>query len=221
MSHQFTRSSLKVAAIIIAGCLALPFGAGVASAEDQPSSSTIIKSLTPRKNAGHTRSLATSPDATTKNLADTAYVKSLRNRKTRSLSTVELDKLSAITETKPNIDLEINFELNSDRITRSAKETVDELGKALSDPSLKGNTFVLAGYADATGSPDYNQDLSERRAAAVKEYLIDNFHIPEPNLVTVGYGSTHFKNKDNPRAAENRRVAVTNMDDSATASNSN
>jgi outer membrane protein OmpA-like peptidoglycan-associated protein len=220
MTYRFAKSAFKIAAFVIAGGLILSLGAGTASAEDQPSSSTIIKSLKPR-NSGHTRSLAASPDATAKTLADTAFVKNLRKRKTRSLSTVELDKLSAITDTKPNIDLEINFELNSDRITRSARETVDELGKALTDPSLKGNTFVLAGYADATGTPEYNQDLSERRAAAVKEYLIENFQIPEASLVTVGYGSTHLKNKDEPRAPENRRVAVTNMDDSATAKNSN
>jgi outer membrane protein OmpA-like peptidoglycan-associated protein len=82
---------------------------------------------------------------------------------------------------------------------------------------LKGNTFILAGHADATGKPGYNQELSERRAAAVKQYLMEHYNIPADSLVTAGYGSTHLKNTADPYAAENRRVAVVNMDDSTTA----
>jgi len=48
----------------------------------------------------------------------------------------------------------------------------------------------------------------------VKRYLVEKFEIPASNLVTVGYGSTHLKNPKDPFAAENRRVAVTNMADS-------
>jgi outer membrane protein OmpA-like peptidoglycan-associated protein len=217
MSNGFCKSGHKAAALLIAGCFALSLGIGLARAGDQPSPQTIIKSLTPPKDATRTRGLSESPADKAKRLDDAAFINSIRDRKTRSLSTVELDKLSTITAEKPNIDLEINFEFDSDRISRSAKSTVEALGKALTDPSLKGNTFVLAGYADATGKADYNQDLSERRAAAVKQYLVDNYSIPAANIVTVGYGSTHLKNTKDPYAAENRRVAVVNMNDSATA----
>ena len=65
--------------------------------------------------------------------------------------------------------------------------------------------------------PAYNQELSERRADSVKRYLVEKFDIPASNLVTAGYGSTHFKNANDPFAAENRRVAVTNMADSKVA----
>jgi outer membrane protein OmpA-like peptidoglycan-associated protein len=213
MSNDFTSLGLKVACSLIIGSLALSLGIGFAGAEEQPSASTILKTLIPNSK---TRSLSSPADAA-KNAENKAFLDSLRNRKTRSLSTVELDKLTTITVDKPNIDLEINFEFNSDRISQTALSTVEALGKALTDPALKGNTFVLAGYADATGKPDYNQDLSERRASAVKQYLMENYHMPTASLVTVGYGSTHLKNPKDPYAAENRRVAVVNMDDSATA----
>ena len=215
MPHKFSSLARKVAYSFMIGSLALALGMGFASAGEQPSASTIIKTLTPPKSM--TRGLSASPADTAKRAADKAFIDSIRNKKTRSLSTVELDKIATIAKERPNIDLEINFEFNSDRISKAALPTVEALGKALTDPALKGNTFILAGHADATGKADYNQDLSERRADAVKRYLVENYQLPDASLVTVGYGSTHLKNTKDPYAAENRRVAVVNMDDSATA----
>jgi hypothetical protein len=57
------------------------------------------------------------------------------------------------------------------------------LGKALSDPNLKGSTFVVAGHTDAVGSEIYNQDLSERRTDSIKRYLVDKFGIASNDLV--------------------------------------
>jgi outer membrane protein OmpA-like peptidoglycan-associated protein len=210
---MFRRLGLKSAQSLIVGALAFVLGIGFAVAEDKPSTSTIIKSLTPQKTL--TRGLS-APAAKT-SAEDEAFIEGLRKRKTRSLSPVELDKVATIAEDKPKIDLEIQFELNSDRISRAAESTVEALGKALSDSALKGNTFILAGHADALGDAEYNQSLSERRAAAVKRFLVQEYDIPEDRLVAVGYGKTRLKNKKDPYAAENRRVAVINMDDSQTA----
>jgi len=215
MSNNFGRSGFKVATIVIAGCLVSSLAVGFAGAEDRPSASTIIRSLTPPTTATHTRGLSDPKADAAKKSDEAAFLNSLRDHKTRSLSTVELDKLSTITAEKPNIDLEINFESNSSRISKSALPTVEALGKALTDMALKENTFILAGHADAKGKAARNQILSEQRAESVKRYLVDNYQIPEANLLTFGYGSTHFKNPSNPYAAENRRVAVVNMNDSS------
>ena len=55
------------------------------------------------------------------------------------------------------------------RSGKSSGAAVEELGKALSDPTLKGSTFMVAGHTDAVGSEGYNQDLSERRADTIKK----------------------------------------------------
>ncbi len=206
MSHRIGSLGLKLVYSLMAGSLALALGAGFANAQNQPSSTTIIKKLTPT-----TRSL--SPADAAKNAEDQKFINTLRQR-TRSLSSGEREKIADATKDKPSIDLEINFEFNSAQIGARAAAQVNELGKALTDPNLKGNTFVLAGYADAKGEDTYNQELSERRADAVKRYLSEKFGIPATNLVTVGYGETHLKNPSDPSAAENRRVAVSNMADS-------
>jgi outer membrane protein OmpA-like peptidoglycan-associated protein len=200
-------------ALVTAG-LALA-GSGFAGAGEQPSTSAIINKLTPKQPL--TRSLSVSPAETAKNNENNKFVDSLRGRTTRSLSTGDREKIAVIAKEKPSIDLEINFEYNSDQISRSAMTTVESLGKALTDPALAGNTFILAGYTDAKGGEEYNQNLSERRADAVKRYLSEKYSVAADRLVTVGYGKSHLKNPANPSAAENRRVAVTNMADKKVA----
>jgi len=164
-----------------------------------------------------TRGLSASPAEAAKNAEEGRFIGTLRNRTTRSLSMGERDQIATIAKERPSIDLEINFEFNSDRIGRAALPTVEALGKALTDPALKGNTFILAGHTDAKGKPAYNQSLSERRADAVKEFLIEKYSIPATTLVTAGYGQTRLKNTKEPFAAENRRVAIVNMADSKVA----
>ena len=73
---------------------------------------------------------------------------------------------------------------------------MQELGKALSDASLKGSTFVVAGHTDAIGGEAYNQDLSERRADTIKKYLTEKYGITGSDLVTVGYGKTKPKDRE-------------------------
>jgi outer membrane protein OmpA-like peptidoglycan-associated protein len=119
---------------------------------------------------------------------------------------------------KPNIDLEINFDYNSADISARSMPSVQALGRALTNPDLKGSTFVVAGYTDAVGGEAYNQDLSERRADSIKRYLVDKFGIASGDLVTVGYGKTRLKDPDRPMAEVNRRVQVVNMESKQTAS---
>jgi outer membrane protein OmpA-like peptidoglycan-associated protein len=95
---------------------------------------------------------------------------------------------------------------------------VQHLGEALSDPQLKGSTFVVAGHTDGIGGEAYNQDLSERRADTIKRVLVDKYHIASSDLVTVGYGKTKLKDAANPSDPLNRRVQVVNTEVDTTAS---
>ena len=142
----------------------------------------------------------------------------MRNRNTRSLSLNEREQIAEIASAKPKIDLEIRFDYNSAEISKTSLPAVQELGKALSNPDLKGSTFVVAGHTDAIGTEEYNQGLSERRADSIKRYLTDKYGIASADLVTVGYGKSKPKDPSAPTDAINRRVQVVNMD-SKTASN--
>ncbi len=69
--------------------------------------------------------------------------------------------------------------------------------------------FVVSGHTDATGPENYNQGLSERRAASVKNWLVSN-GIPETRLEAVGYGETQAKYDNNTKEGRklNRRVEM-------------
>jgi outer membrane protein OmpA-like peptidoglycan-associated protein len=211
MSAFFSSLKYKLACSAVAAGLALP--AGLAFAAERVSPESIINALTPRKPL--TRSLSVNPvePATSRDAEIKKFVDSLRNRSTRSLTSTEREHIAMIAKERPRIDLEIKFDFNSAKISRSALPDVQALGKALSDPSLKGNSFVLAGHTDAVGSDSSNQDLSERRADAVKQYLVENYGLTPSQLLTAGYGESRLKDTKNPNAAGNRRVEIVNMAD--------
>src|ERR1700682_1076546 len=190
---------------------ALSMTAGLALAGDiTVSADQILSALKPKP---LTRGLSTGPQVDPAVQAkETSFVDTLRNRKTRSLSLGEREEIAEIASTKPNIDLEIHFDYNSADISKGSTRAVQELGKALSNASLKGSTFVVAGHTDAVGGETYNQDLSERRADTIKKYLIDKYGIAGANLVTVGYGKDKPKDPNAPMDPANRRVQVVNMD---------
>ena len=143
---------------------------------------------------------------------ENTFLASVRDRKTRSLSLGEREEIATIASTKPNIELEIQFDYNSAEISKASLQAAQELGKALSNPSLRGSTFVVAGHTDGIGGDAFNQDLSERRADTIKNYLMQKFGIDGSDLVTVGYGKTKLKDAQNPADRINRRVQVVNME---------
>src|SRR6476620_2876293 len=199
----------------MAGLTGIIFLAGLLSpapshAAEQRSADDIINALKPPR---ITRGLTTSPSDAARAADETRFLSAVRNRPTRSRSTEERDKIASIANSKPKIDLEINFEYNSAVIGSKAMPQITELGKALTSEDLKGRTFIFAGFTDAKGSETYNQGLSERRADAVKQFLSEKYGIAAANLVTVGYGQSQLKDAANPFAAENRRVQVTNAAD--------
>jgi outer membrane protein OmpA-like peptidoglycan-associated protein len=183
-------------------------GARVAAA-DPISAEQIINALGPKP---VTRSLTlSSPQAPATSPEEAKVLDSVRNRPTRSLTLDERQELATIAKDKLSIDIDIDFDYNSAQIGSTGTPWITALGKALSSPQLANGTFMLAGHTDGKGSDAFNQDLSERRADAVKRYLIARYKLPANNLIAVGYGKSILKNKDNPLASENRRVQVVNM----------
>jgi len=193
-----------LACLMVASGLVLASGAQV-PAEERPSEQQILNALKP---AARTRGLTSTPQ----NVEQQRFIDSLRAVKTRSLTTAEREKVATIVKEKPSIDLEVYFDFDSAAITPRAVPDLDNLGRALSNPELRGGVFLVGGHADAKGTAEYNQGLSERRAQAVKRFLIQKFRLPDDSLVTAGYGKEQLKNRSDPFAAENRRVQIVNLE---------
>ncbi|MFN3077027.1 MAG: OmpA family protein [Alphaproteobacteria bacterium] len=109
------------------------------------------------------------------------------------------------------IDLEVNFKTGSARLTPDAEIVLDNLGRALMSPELVSNRFLVAGHTDAAGSDAFNQTLSEKRAAAVRDYLVQQHHVAFGRLMTIGHGRSRLADPEHPVSEINRRVQVTNL----------
>ncbi len=112
------------------------------------------------------------------------------------------------TQSKPaaGLDMLVNFDLNSARLTPDARAKLEEFVKALQDNRLSQLHFVVAGYTDASGSERYNEDLSVRRAQSVMAFLLEN-GVKPARLKAVGFGETHPRVAD-PYDPVNRRVEM-------------
>src|SRR3954469_8302127 len=100
----------------------------------------------------------------------------------------------------------VYFPLNKYTLSDSDKKMLDDLAtKAL---EMKGYVIEVAGFADSSGDPDKNLELSQRRADAVVQYLAVAHKIPPRRIVTpIGYGDLHSRDSKTPEAqTRDRRV---------------
>ncbi len=209
----------RIATFVLTCAFAFVIGAGLAPSFAQSSLERKIEDSLKFKSEpgkpvtrGLTRSLVNSdPKAD----AERKFIQGLRTRAitiepTQAVVKEEREKIAEIVKDKPKIDLEIYFDYNSAVIGPKAIPAVNALGAVLVKPDFKGGVFIVNGHTDAAGSAEYNQGLSERRAQAVRRYLIEKFNLPPDTLIAAGFGKEQLKLPQQPLADENRRVQVVN-----------
>jgi outer membrane protein OmpA-like peptidoglycan-associated protein len=101
------------------------------------------------------------------------------------------------------------FEYDSATLQSSAISQLQKLGTLIQrNPKA---TFTVEGYTDSFGTPEYNLDLSQRRADSVKQYLVEAMRISPAQIETRGYGATKFRTSPNGSIegqSSNRRVEI-------------
>lgn len=101
-----------------------------------------------------------------------------------------------------------HFDYNSSRVTNIGKAILDEIAlKLKQDPALRAQVI---GYSDGRGSDAGNQKMSERRAAAVKAYLVDRHGIDASRIDTEGRGAAEpvASNDTAEGRSKNRRAVI-------------
>jgi OOP family OmpA-OmpF porin len=102
----------------------------------------------------------------------------------------------------------VPFKLNQYVLTQSAK---DDLDKLATDMQTDKRFFVaVEGYTDKTGTKEYNEALSRKRADAVVEYLVAKHDVPIYRIHMIGLGPEKPVDEARNREAraKNRRVEV-------------
>ncbi len=105
----------------------------------------------------------------------------------------------------------VNFELDSDRLTKESLKILDGVATTLTANS--DIRVQVAGHTDSQGENVYNKDLSQRRATSVVDYLISK-GVASTNLVPMGYGEEQpiAGNASAAGRAQNRRVELVRID---------
>jgi outer membrane protein OmpA-like peptidoglycan-associated protein len=111
---------------------------------------------------------------------------------------------------KITFDSGLLFEVDSAMLSEEAKVNLTEMGRVLNQ--YPDTNILIEGHTDATGSEQYNQDLSERRAKSVSVYLVQQ-NVAGGRMTTVGYGEMQpvATNESASGREANRRVEVAIM----------
>ena len=121
-----------------------------------------------------------------------------------------------VTEAEIKIDLaaDVLFDFDTAEIKKQAEPALQNLATVLkANPGAK---VAIEGHTDGRGADDYNQKLSEARAASVKQWLVTNAQVEGANIATRGWGktkpvahNTKPDGSDDPEGrAKNRRVEI-------------
>lgn len=100
-----------------------------------------------------------------------------------------------------------SFRIGSAELPDQLKKQLEVFAEVLKARRGSNRVVRIEGHADASGTAEVNQSLSQRRAEAVRDFLVSLGADPAM-LAPVGVGSNAPKNNRDPFAAENRRVEI-------------
>lgn len=121
----------------------------------------------------------------------------------------ELDQLKVEQQERGTVFTlsDVVFDVDSDQLNEGGERSLRQIAEALKQNP--DSQILVEGYTDSTGSEQYNQDLSRRRAEAVKESFVEQ-GIPPERIRTEGHGEQFpVASNDTPQGRQlNRRVEI-------------
>ena len=148
-------------------------------------------------------------DASDDDLYDTLSAPPL-GRLERGYSLDEIRYSASLRDYMRRIDLDsINFEFGSFEVASDQYPKLERLARVVRRmlERNEAEVFMIEGHTDAVGSDEDNITLSDHRAEAVADILVNEFGIPPENLITQGYGEQYLKVQTEAPERLNRRSA--------------
>ena len=128
----------------------------------------------------------------------------------KSPTALDKDVLDPSSVSGGQVNLAIQFAVNSHAIQPQSIFILDNLGSAINRDNLKNEIVVINGHSDTDGTSEHNLHLSLKRAISVRDYLSQNFGISVARLRVMGYGEALplVSNDTNEHKKLNRRVEI-------------
>jgi OOP family OmpA-OmpF porin len=119
----------------------------------------------------------------------------------RTLIAPDLNKL-------PAFNVDIAFDVDTPIVQPESYQTVGRIADALVYSSLLPYTFVIVGHIEANGKREANAILSQRRADAIREILVNTFKISGKRIQSVGLGEEQLLDSARPTAPVNNQIQI-------------
>ncbi len=136
--------------------------------------------------------------------------KKAANQRAKSKDDAPRENISAAVD-EAAVSLVVLFDYNSFTLSDDAKQKLAPLAQALKSPEMQGLRFKIEGHTDAVGGDSFNQDLSLRRAEAIKDYLTSQFDVNSANIEVEGKGKQGLADPKHPDSELNRRVRIVRL----------
>lgn len=108
----------------------------------------------------------------------------------------------------PAYNADIQFDVDTPIVLPASYETVGRIADALNHSALLPYNFLIVGHIESGGRRDSNVLLSQRRADAIRDILVNTFKIAPKRLQTLGLGEEQLLDRAHPNAPVNAQVQI-------------
>lgn len=108
----------------------------------------------------------------------------------------------------PAVNLDITFDVDTPIVQPESYQTVGRIADAMVHSSLLPYNFLIVGHIEANGKREANAILSQRRADAIREILVNTFKISAKRIQSVGLGEEQLLDSARPTAPVNNQLQI-------------
>jgi len=108
----------------------------------------------------------------------------------------------------PSFTVSIDFDTDTPVVRPSSYEMVGRIADAMVHASLLPYNFLIVGHSDATGRREANAMLSQRRADAIRDVLVNTFKISSKRVSSLGVGEEQFIDTAHPTSKDNLQIQI-------------
>lgn len=108
----------------------------------------------------------------------------------------------------PTVTVDIHFDTDTPVVRPDSYQTVGRIADALVQANLLPYSFLIVGHMDATGRREANAMLSQRRADAIRDALVNTFKISSKRIQSLGLGEEQFIDQAHPTSPVNLQIQI-------------
>jgi outer membrane protein OmpA-like peptidoglycan-associated protein len=108
----------------------------------------------------------------------------------------------------PGLNIDIQFDVDTPIVRPDSYQAIGRIADAMVHSSLLPYTFLIVGHIEANGKREPNVTLSQRRADAIRDILVNTFKISAKRLQSIGLGEEQLLDPSRPTASVNQQIQI-------------